>query len=167
LTLFHGIIILCSKENVKRFFCVAAPRLLPFPVLYDTIIPRNAKGVSVMESGAAKGAVIAQLRQLVNTLRKDYNKEYRVVLYTASGRIVCDLAPPSPRNDLVSYVDDPNTISLDVSADFDGTGLFDSQLVNVKNAVIYRSDSNDELARADQIILFADQIIGFGLKMLL
>jgi hypothetical protein len=119
-----------------------------------------------MNAEWTRGAILSQIRQLVNKLRKDYNARYGVVLYTAAGRIVCDLAPPAPESDLVGFVDDPTTIPLDISAEFDGTGLFDSQLVSVKDAVIYRSDSNEELAREEQMVLFADQIIGFGLKRL-
>jgi hypothetical protein len=122
--------------------------------------------VSVMNAEPTRGAILAQIRQLVNTLRKDYNAKYGVILYTAAGRIVCDLAPPAPRSDLVGFVDDPTTIPLDISADFDGSGLFDSQLISVRDAVIYKSNSDEELMRVEQMILFTDQVIGFGLKRL-
>jgi hypothetical protein len=122
--------------------------------------------VSVMNAEPSRGVILAQLRQLVATLRKDYNADYGVILYTAVGRIVCDLAPPAPKSELVGFDDDPDTIPLDISAEFDGTGYFETQLINVKDAVIYRSDSNEELERVDQMIVFVDQIIGFGLKKL-
>jgi hypothetical protein len=119
-----------------------------------------------MQADWTRGAILSRIRQLVTKLRKDYNARYGVVLYTAAGRIVCDLAPPAPEEDLVGFVDDPANIRVDISAEFDGTDLFDSQLICVKDAVIYRSDSNEELAHVEQMILFADQIIGFGLKKL-
>ena len=119
-----------------------------------------------MNSDSTKGVVLAKIRQLINTLRKEYNAEYRTVLYTAAGRIVCDLDPPAPKSDLVGFVDDPTTFTLDISAEFDGMGLFDSQLVNVKNAVVLRNDSEEVLSRADQMVIFSDQIIGFRLKRL-
>jgi hypothetical protein len=118
----------------------------------------NIREVLNMSDLLEKSKVFTDLRDFQIKMRMEYNAEYKVVLYTAIGRVVCDLEPLAPRDSLIGISDDPAAVSVDVSALFSGDNP-----VNAKNVIIYKHDSNEELTRADQIMLFADQILGFSL----
>ena len=111
-----------------------------------------------------RGTVFTQMREVLNSLKMEYNTEFQVVLFTNIGKIVCDVAPPAKRDSLIAFTDNPAFFHIDISALFNETEAFDEQLINVKNAVIYKNTSNEESIRVDQMILFADQITGFTLE---
>ncbi|MDR2888476.1 MAG: hypothetical protein LBV33_01380 [Lachnospiraceae bacterium] len=116
-----------------------------------------------MSNDLTKGAVFSCIREFLEQFRREYNTEFHVVFYTSIGKIVCDLEPPASKRSLLGFADDPTTFTVDISAMFDGTGLFDSQLINIKNAIIYKNNSDEELMRTEQMVLFADHILGFNL----
>lgn len=126
-----------------------------------------------MKSDFTRGRVFTQIRECLEKLKMEYNAEYHAVLYTAMGKVVCDLEPPAAKNSLLGFVDDPTTFTVDISALFDGSGAFDEELINAKNVVIYENNADKdgsgknspdkEIMRVEQMILFADQILGFSL----
>ena len=116
-----------------------------------------------MEDFSGKYAIKKNVETNLNKLKMEYNAEFQIILYTAMGRIVCDLEPPAEEGSLVSFTDDPTIFSIDISAMFDQKELFSANLVNAKNAVIYSNDTGLEIMRTEQILLFMDQIIGFSL----
>lgn len=115
-----------------------------------------------MSSNLTKGMVFTHIHELLKKLRMEYNAEYRVIFYTSIGRIVCDLEPPAPKSSLIGYADDPTTFTVDISSLFEGTGLFEAHLINAKNVTVYKNNSDEELMRAEQMLLFADQILSFN-----
>jgi len=117
-----------------------------------------------MSNESTKSAVFTHIRESLENLKREYNAEFQIVIYTAFGRIVCDLKPPSTKNALLGFVDDPTTVVIDISAVFDETGMFDAQLLNAKNVVIYNNNSGEEPIRVEQMVLFTDQILGFSLE---
>lgn len=116
-----------------------------------------------MSNELSKEAVFSCIRQFLDKFRMEYNTEFHVVFYTSIGKIVCDLEMPATKSSLLGFADDPTNFTVDISAMFDGTDLFNSQLINIKNAIIYKNNSDEELMRTEQMILFADHIIGFNL----
>lgn len=109
------------------------------------------------------GTVFVHIRDFLNKMKMEYNADFYVVLYTAIGKIVCDLEPPATKSSLLSFTDDPASFTIDISAVFDGTGLLDEQLINAKNVIVYKNDSDVELMRTDQMVVFSRHIVGFNL----
>ncbi len=107
--------------------------------------------------------VIVHIREFLKKMKMEYNADFYVVLYTAIGKIVCDLEPPATKSSLLSFTDDPASFSVDISAVFDETGLFDDQLINAKNVIVYNNDSDVELMRTEQMVIFARHVVGFNL----
>ena len=116
-----------------------------------------------MEKNLTKGEIFAHIRRLLKEIVRDYNAEFRFVLFTPSGKIVCDIEPPANKNSFLSFTDDPGMFEMDISAIFDEKEVFDVQFINARNVIIYRDNSDEELFRVPQMALFADQIIGFTL----
>jgi hypothetical protein len=113
---------------------------------------------------STKGTVFIQVRELLERLKREYNAEYHVAIYTSFGRVLCDLELPSTKNSIVGFADDPKKFAIDISAIFEGVDVFDDELLNVKNVIIYKNNSAEELVRTEQMILFTDQILGFSLE---
>ena len=116
-----------------------------------------------MSKDFEKGAVFTNIRKFLDKLTMEYNTEFQVVFLTAAGKIVCDIEPPASEDSIIGVTDDPTMFTVDVSAIFDGQGMFDTQLINAKNAVVYKNNSEEAFMREDQMVLFADQILGFAL----
>ena len=116
-----------------------------------------------MNNDFTKGAVFAQVRKFIDKFKMEYNTEFHFVFFTSFGKIVCDLEPPAKESSLIGLTDDTENFTVNISAIFDGKDVFDTLLLNAKNVVIYKNNSDDELMRAEQMILFADQILGFTL----
>lgn len=122
-----------------------------------------------------KYIVFKELIKLIYKLRSENNANYRVAMLTAVGTIIGTIAPCSAENEMIKYTDDPEKFMLDTSSIFDvlakqynsnkerETAYSDAYMVNVLDAVIYRNGINGEGEPIGQIILFADQIIGFSL----
>jgi hypothetical protein len=110
-----------------------------------------------------KGEVFTHIREFLKKVTMEYNTEFHVVFLTAMGKIVCDLAPPVSKDSLIGVTDDPTMFTVDVSAVFDGQGIFDTQLINTRNVTIYKNNTEEVFMHIDQMVLFADQILGFGL----
>ena len=117
-----------------------------------------------MSSNLIKGEILAKVRKLTDKLQMEYNTKFNVVLYTSIGRIVCDIEPPAPQSELVRLGDEFTSFDVDISAIFDTTSVFNAQLINIRNVIVYKHDSEEELMRTEQMILFADHIIGFSIK---
>jgi hypothetical protein len=115
-----------------------------------------------MNSDFSKGSVFTRIKEFLKDLKMQYNTEFRVVLYTSIGKIICDLELPAKKNSLLRFTDDPSNFTIDLSAIFDGQDVFDIHLVNAKNVIVY-NNKEEEIMRADQMILFCDQILGFAL----
>jgi len=116
-----------------------------------------------MSSNSPKASLFRQLKNALNSLKMEYNTEFQAVFFSHIGKIVCDIEPPASKDSLISFTDNPTMFIMDISALFDVDNAFDEHLINAKNVVIYKNNSNEELMRVDQMILFADQIIGFTL----
>ena len=116
-----------------------------------------------MNGNLSEGALFTHIREFIQQLKMEYNAEFQVAFYTPIGRIVCDLEPPADSGSLIAYTDDPTNFALDISAMFDGKGVFDTQLTYARNVVVYKNDSNEVLFHEEQMILFANQILGFTL----
>ena len=114
-----------------------------------------------MNQALTKGEIFKHTRDFMVTLKMEYNTEFYVVLYTSLGKIVCDIEPPAAQNSLIGFTDDPTMFTIDISAIFDGKGLFDAELINARNVTIYKNNTDEEVARLDQMIIFTDQILGF------
>ena len=116
-----------------------------------------------MNTGLIKGTLFTRLRGSLKKLKMEYNTEFQVVLYTSIGKIVCDIEPPAQAGSLIGVTDDPTMVTVDISAIFDKEDVIAAQLINAKSVIVYKNNSDEELMRADQMVLFADQIIGFTL----
>jgi len=116
-----------------------------------------------MNVDQAKVTIFEELRTFLHSMRMEYNTEFRVVFLTAVGKIVCDLEEPAHESGMIGLSDDPEAITIDISAIFDNLGSFNTQLVNAKNVVVYKNNSEDVFMRAEQMAIFADQILGFTL----
>ena len=116
-----------------------------------------------MNSNLSEGALFTNIRESIQKLKREFNTEFQVVFYTPIGRIICDLETPADENSLISYTDDPTKFTVNISAMFAGKGVFDTQLVYAKNVTVYRNNSNEILLQEDQMVLFANQILGFTL----
>jgi hypothetical protein len=116
-----------------------------------------------MNSDFNKGEVVMHLRELLSKLTREYNTEFNVVFLTPVGKIVCDLAPPAEEDSLIGVHDDPTKVTVDISAVYDGKGICDTKMINAKNVIVYKNNSDEEFMRAEQMILFTDQIIGFSI----
>ena len=116
-----------------------------------------------MSNDLTKGAVFTHVREFLSKLTMEYNTEFQVVFLTAIGKIVCDVEPPASEDSLIGVTDDPTMFTVDVSAIFDGQNMFDTHLINATNVVVYKNSSEEVFMQADQIVLFADQILGFSL----
>jgi len=116
-----------------------------------------------MSDNLTKCAVFIQLREFLERLTMEYNTEFQVVFLTAAGKIVCDLKPPASSDSLIGVTDDPTLFTVDVSAIFDGQDRFDTQLINAVNVIVYKNNSEEVFIQEEQMVLFADQIIGFSL----
>jgi len=103
------------------------------------------------------------MRSALRSLKMEYNAEFQVVFFSNIGKIVCDVEAPVKKDSLIAFTDNPTLFHIDISALFEETDAFDEQLINAKNAIIYKHNSDEELMRMDQLILFADQITGFTL----
>lgn len=108
-------------------------------------------------------SIFTHVREVLNQMKMDYNAEFRFVFYTSLGRIECDIEPPEDKGSLIRFDDNPDKIDMDISAILDGKEVFNVQLLNAKNLVIYENSTGRELSRLDQMALFVDQIIGFTL----
>ena len=109
-----------------------------------------------------KAAIIANIRNTINTLKMEYNTDFKIALYTTMGKIVCDVEPPAKKSSFVNFDDDPAKLVVDISAIFDGTEAFETHLINARDVVVY-NNSNEEIMKIEQMILFADDILGFAL----
>lgn len=116
-----------------------------------------------MSDDVTKGAVFAQIRDCLEKLTMEYNTEFQVVFLTSAGKIICDLKPPASSDSFIGVTDDPTMFTVDVSAIFDGQNMFDTQLINAANVIVYKSNSEEVFMQEDQMVLFADQILGFSL----
>ena len=116
-----------------------------------------------MSKELTKGTVFTDIREFLTKLKMEYNTEFQVVFLTAIGKIVCDLQAPSTEDSLIGVTDDPTMFTVDVSAIFDGKGMFDTYLINATNVIVYKNNTEEEYMHADQMVLFADQILGFSL----
>jgi hypothetical protein len=116
-----------------------------------------------MNSDLAKGTVFTRLREFLVKLKMEYNTEFQVAFYTSLGRIVCDIEPPAHASSIIGVTDDPTMFTVDISAFFDEKDVFGAQLINAKNVIVYKNNTDEELMRTEQMVLFADQILGFTL----
>ena len=116
-----------------------------------------------MSDNASKCEVFKQLREFLDKLTMEYNTEFQILLLTSIGKIICDIMPPAGSDSLIGVTDDPTMFTVDVSAIFDGQNAFDTHLINATNVVVYKNSSEEVFMQADQIVLFADQILGFSL----
>jgi len=116
-----------------------------------------------MSKNTNKGEIFTHITKYLNSFTREYNSEFHVVLLTAVGKIVCDIAPPAGSDSLIGVTDDPTELTVDVSAIFADMDLFKTHLINIKNAVIYKNNSDEVFMREQQMVLFADQILGFAL----
>jgi len=122
-----------------------------------------------------KDIVFKELTSLVYKLKESNNAYYKVSFLTTAGTIVGNIAPCSAENEMIKYTDDPEKFTLDTSSIFDilskqynhdndrKPGYSDAYMINVLDATIYEKGTRIEGIHADQIILFADQIVGFSL----
>lgn len=122
-----------------------------------------------------KSIVFKELIKLIYKLRSENNANYKVALLTAAGTITGTISPCSAENEMIKYTDDPEKFLLDTSSIFDvlakqydsgkerETAYSDAYMVNVLDAVMYKHGIHSDGEPIDQIILFADQIIGFSL----
>ena len=116
-----------------------------------------------MNGNLCEGAIFTHIREAIKKLKREFNTEFQVVFYTPIGRITCDLEPPADESSLISFTDDPTKFTINISAIFAEKGVFDTQLTYAKNVTVYRNNSNEILLQEEQMVLFADQIIGFAL----
>ena len=121
-------------------------------------------------SGFIKGNVLNEVMNLLDTLKRENNAQYKVMLITTAGTLVGDIEPCSPEAGLIKYTDDPALFSLDTSSIFNmlkkrypEEPYTDSYMLNVKNAILYGSSPREEIMKVEQIIIFSDQIVGFSL----
>ena len=124
----------------------------------------SENGGKCMSSDVSKGAVFTQIREFISKLKMEYNTEFNVILFTSFGKIVCDIDLPAKQGSLIGFSDDTSKFSVDISAIFDGKDMFEAHMINAKNVVVYKHDSDEELMRAEQMIIFVDQILGFTLS---
>jgi len=117
-----------------------------------------------MNGDVIKGAIFSEIRNFLAKAKMDYNTEFQVVFLTSVGKIVCDIGDQAGEGALIGLSDDPTTIDVDISAIFDDKCEFDTHLVNAKNVVVYKNNSNDVFMQADQMVLFTDQILGVSLE---
>ena len=110
-----------------------------------------------------KISIISQIRRFLEDSKREYNQEFRVEFLTSIGRIHCDVEPLAHTTELIGYLDDPENVVIDVSAIFGDNSEFDSQLINAKNVVLYKNNSDEILMTSKQIILFVDRILGFSI----
>jgi hypothetical protein len=119
-----------------------------------------------------KYIVFRELMKLIYKLKSENNALYKVAILTPAGTIVGNMAPCSPENEMIKYTDDPEKFTLDTSSIFDVLSkqynpvkqeYSDAYMVNVLDATVYENGITGEGTHVDQIILFADQIIGFSL----
>jgi hypothetical protein len=115
-----------------------------------------------MGGNSVKGAAFTQIREILGKLKMEYNAQFNVVIYSSIGKIVCDIEPLAKEDSLIGFTDDPTVFSVDISAIFDGKEMFSADLLNAKNVIVY-SNSGEELMRVEQMVLFADQILGFNI----
>ena len=116
-----------------------------------------------MNGDCAKRAIFARVEDLLHRLKMEYNAEFQAVLFTALGKIVCDIEPFTKESSPIGVTDDPSLLTLDISAVFEEQDVFGARLINAKNVTVYNGDSDEVIARAEQMILFADHILGFTL----
>ena len=116
-----------------------------------------------MNDNFSEGALFTHIREFIQRLKMEFNAEFQVAFYTPIGKIVCDLEPPAPESSLISFTDDPANFTLDISAMFAGKDVLDTQLTYAKNVSVYKTNSNEILFQEEQMILFANQILGFTL----
>ena len=118
-----------------------------------------------------KGNVINELMNLVDTLKKENNANYKILLFTNAGALLGDIEPCASEGELIKYTDDPAEFTLDTSSIFNKLkkGYTDEEesyagayMINVKNASLY-ANSKETIINVEQIIIFADQITGFSL----
>jgi hypothetical protein len=121
-----------------------------------------------------KYIVFKELVKLIYTLKSQNNASYKVALLTAAGTIVGTIAPCSEEKEMIKFTDDPEQFILDTSSIFDvltkeyyagksHPEYSDAYMVNILDADIYRNGLNGSYDHIDQIIIFADQVIGFSL----
>jgi len=113
-------------------------------------------------NNASKTAIFTQIREFLERTKMMYNSQYHVVLHTSFGKFVCDLEPFAESSSAVGFTDDPTFFSVDASAIFDQYSEFGTGMLNTRNVIVY-NHKGEEHMRADQIILFTDQILGFSL----
>ena len=116
-----------------------------------------------MNGNLSEGVLFTHIREAIQRLKREFNTEFQVAFYTSIGRIICDLEPPADESSLISFTDDPTKFTVNISAMFAGKGVFDTQLTYPKNVTVYRNNSNEILLQEEQMVLFADQILGFTL----
>ena len=112
-----------------------------------------------MSDDLTKSAVFTQIREFIKKLTMEYNTDYRVAFLTPIGKIVCDLEPFAEKSSLIGITDDPTVFTVDISALFSNDNI-GTHVINATNVVVYKNDSGKEIMRTNQMILFADQIIG-------
>ena len=117
-----------------------------------------------MSEDLKKGSIFTQVQECIANLKMEYNTEYNVVFLTSVGKVVCDIGAPGNANSLIGLSDDPSEISVDISSLFDGSHLFETDLVNAKNVTVYKNSTLEKFMQAEQMILFADQILGFTIE---
>ena len=117
-----------------------------------------------MNSELTQGKIFATVRECLDKFTREYNTDFQVVFLTPIGKIVCDIAPPASIDALIGVGDDPSDFCVDVSAIFDGLDMFDTQLINARNVIIYKDNAETEFMHLDQMVLFAHQILGFSLQ---
>jgi len=121
-----------------------------------------------------KYIVFKELIKLVYKLKSENNSNFKVAILTAAGTIVGTIAPCSRENEMIKYTDDPEKFTLDTSSIFDvlakqyksdkvESEYSDAYMLNLLDAIVYEHGIKGEGVPAGQIILFADQIIGFSL----
>ena len=116
-----------------------------------------------MSSYSARSSTFMRVREFLQNIKMSHNAHFKVVLYTALGRIVCDIEPPAEKDSLLGITDYPDLFTVDISAAFDEKSEADSNLLNARNVIVYNS-AGEESMRVDQMLIFADRIIGFGLE---
>ena len=116
-----------------------------------------------MSNNLSEGVLFTHIREFIQKLKMEFNTEFQVVFYTSIGRIICDLEPPASEGSLISFTDDPTKFAVDISAMFAGKDVFDTQLTYARNVTVYRNNSNEILIKEEQMVLFANQILGFTL----
>ena len=115
-----------------------------------------------MHNSHAEKSTFTQIREFLSKAKMEYNAQFNVILYTSFGKLICDLEPFARSSSALGFTDDPTIFTLDASAIFDGTSETNMHLVNAKNVIAY-DHSGKELMRTEQMIIFADQILGFSL----